>query len=69
MKKFEVTLAKSYIVYIEAENEGSAKELTEFFTSDISNISNSSDENEYHFKILDIRCGLNEAIDAKQMEK
>ncbi len=63
MEVFEVVLTKSYVVEIEAENENKAKEFVEFFTNDIQNISTAADEVNYNFKIREIDCKINNAIE------
>lgn len=67
MKTYEVVLIKSYIVKIQAENESDAKEYSEFFTNDILNISTNLDEIKHHFKIENIDCKTNEAMDATEL--
>jgi hypothetical protein len=67
MKTFEVVLTKSYIVKIHAKDEFKAKEYSEFFTNDIQNISTHSDENKYAFKIENIDCKVNEAIEVNEL--
>ncbi len=67
MKTFEVTLLKSYIVKIQAENELNAKKYSEFFTNDIKNISTNFDEIIYNFKIENIDCKVNEAIEVNEI--
>ncbi len=66
MKTFEVLLTKSYIVRIRAEDEHKAKEYSEYFTSDIKNISSTEDELNYNFKIEEIDCKINQAIEANE---
>jgi len=63
MKNYKVVLTKSYIVKIKAENKNSAKEFSEFYTNDIQNISSVEDELKNNFKIEDIDCKINEAIE------
>ena len=67
MKIFEVTLTKSYIVKIQAEDALKAKEFSEFFTNDVQNISNRLDEIEHNFKIESIDCKVNEAIQVNEL--
>ena len=67
MKIFEVILTKSYIVRVHAENELKAKEYSIFFTGDVQNLSSKKDELFYNFKIEDIDCKINEALDAKEV--
>jgi len=44
MKTFEVVLTKSYKVIIKAEDELKARDFTEFFTSDIKDISSNEEK-------------------------
>ncbi len=67
MRTFEVVLTKSYIVKIQAENESAAKEFSEFYTSDIKNISTIKDEVNNNFKIDNISCKINEAFEANEV--
>jgi hypothetical protein len=66
MKTFNVTLTKSYLVRIQAENEEMAKDFSEFYSSDIKDISNDKEREDNRFKILDIRSTLNQAFDVKE---
>jgi len=43
MKYFNVSLTKSYIVKIKADSIENAKDFSEFFTGDISDISNENE--------------------------
>jgi hypothetical protein len=67
MKTFEVVLTKSYIVKIQAEDENKAKEFSEFFTNDIQNVSSFQDEIDNNFKIEEIDCKINEAMEVKEL--
>lgn len=66
MKTFNVILTKSYIVKIKAKDENSAKEFSEFYTNDIQNISSVEDQLKNNFKIINIDCKINEAIEATE---
>lgn len=68
MKSFQVSLTKSYLVNINAENEEDAKRLAEFFTGDIQDISDENTRKEYKFKIEEIECTINESADVKEIE-
>jgi len=68
MKIYKVTLTKSYIVTIKAENSENAKEFSEFFTGDISDISNEIDKKENNFKIVEIKPTINQAFDVEEIE-
>jgi hypothetical protein len=65
MKTFKVTLTKSYIVKIKAENIENAKEFSEFFTGDISDISNDVDKSENNFEIIEIEPTINQVFDVE----
>lgn len=67
MKLFQVSLTKSYLVNINAESEEEAKRLAEFFTGDISNVSDENNRNEYKFSIEEIECTVNRAFDAEEI--
>ncbi len=68
MKTFQVSLAKTYTVNIVAENEEKAKELAEFYTGDIQDISSESERQSENFSILEIECQTNDAIDCTKIE-
>ncbi len=68
MKTFKVTLTKSYIITINADNSEDAKEFSEVFTGDISDISSEIDKKEYNFEILEIEATFNKAFDAEETE-
>ncbi len=67
MKTFEVVLTKSYIVRIKAEDESKVKEIAEFFTGDIKDISSADDRKKFRFEIEDIDCKINEAFDIQEL--
>ncbi len=67
MKSFQITLTKSYQVNINAENEIDAKRFAEFFTSDVQDISDENNRNEYKFSIEKIECKINEAFEAEEV--
>ena len=67
MKSFQVTLTKSYLVNINAENETDAKRFAEFFTDDVQDISDENNRNEYKFSIEKIECKINEAFEAEEV--
>lgn len=66
MKSFRVSLTKTYLVEINAENETDAKRFAEFFTGDIQDISDSINRRKYKFEIEEIECTVNEAFDAEE---
>ncbi|GAB4338173.1 MAG: hypothetical protein OHK0038_16840 [Flammeovirgaceae bacterium] len=51
---FQVAVTKSFLVTIEAENENSALEYAEIFTSDIVNLSSEKQNDEHQFRISEI---------------
>lgn len=66
MKSFKVSLTKSYAVNINAENKEDAKRFAEFFTDDISDLSNAEDRAENKFSIEEIECTMNDAFEAEE---
>lgn len=66
MKSFQVSLTKSYLVNINAGNEEDAKRFVEFYTGDIFDISDKKDREEYEFSIEEIKCVMNEAVEAEE---
>lgn len=66
MKTFELTLTKSYIIKIKAENENSAKEFSQFYTSDILDLSNEEERKKYKFNIEDIDCKVNDVFEIRE---
>jgi hypothetical protein len=66
MKKFEVVLAKSYIVKIKAEDRKKAKEYSELFTGDIQDISSVDNRRKFNFEIEDVVCKLNQAFEVQE---
>lgn len=69
MKTFEVELTKTYKVTIRTDNEDNARVLSEFFTSDITNLSAKSDEEKYNFQIKEIECVMNESNQVIELEQ
>ena len=69
MKTFEVELTKTYKVTISTDNEDHARVLSEFFTSDITNLSAKSDEEQNNFQIKEIECVMNEANQVIELEQ
>lgn len=67
MKTYEVVLVKSYIVKIQADNKSNAKDFSEYFTSDIKNLSTKVDEVNYGFKIESIDCKYNEVLEVNEL--
>lgn len=67
MKSFQVSLTKSYLVNINAENEEDAKRFAEFFTGDINDLSSAEDRKEHKFEVGEIECAMNEAFESKEL--
>ncbi len=67
MKSFQVSLSKSYLVKIIAKDKTNAKRIAEFFTGDISDISNENNRKKYKFSIEEIECTVNEAFEAEEI--
>jgi hypothetical protein len=67
MKSFQISLTKSYLVNINAENEEDAKRLAEFFTNDIRDISDENNRKECKFEIEQIECTTNESFEAEEI--
>ncbi len=66
MKSFQVSLTKSYLVTIKAESETDAKRFAEFFTGDIKDISDENNHQQHNFLIEEIKCIVNEAVNAEE---
>ena len=69
MKTYNVVLTKSYIVKIKAENENSAKEFSQIFTGDISDISTTKEQLAKRFEIENIDCKLNEVFEVSEVNE
>ena len=69
MKTYQVVLAKSYVVTINAKTEEQAKRIAEFYTGDIQDISTKEDRGKFNFAIDEIVCGINESFEAKEIKK
>jgi len=67
MKTYQVVLSKSYIVTIKAQSDEQAKRMSEFYTSDIKDLSTSKDRLERGFSIEEIENGVNEALEAEEV--
>ena len=67
MKNYQVILAKSYIITMEAENALKAIRLAEFYTGDIADISTNQDRERQNFKIKRIVCGINDGIEVEEV--
>ena len=67
MKKYEVLLARSYIVTIYAEHEDQARRYTEFYLGDCPDLSKPKDRIDQKFKISEIEMAINEAFELKEV--
>ena len=67
MKKYEVLLARSYIVTIYAEHEDQARKYTEFYLGDCPDLSKLKDQRDRKFKIKEIEMTFNEAFESKEI--
>lgn len=67
MKTFDVTLTKSYIIRVKAKKKEMAKEVSEFYTSDIHDISEPWDRKKNNFKIENIECTFNETFNVAEV--
>ena len=67
MKKYEVLLARSYIVTICAEHEDQARRYTEFYLGDCPDLSEQKDRKNQKFKIEEIEMTFNEAFESKEI--
>ncbi len=69
MKKvFEVSLSKSYKVQISANSQEETKRLSEFYTSDVTDISTENARKADDFCIESIECVMNEALDSVELK-
>lgn len=68
MKSYQVVLTKSYLVIINADTEEQARRASEFYTSDIQDISSEEDRKLENFIIEEIESSVNEAIDCWEIK-
>ena len=69
MKKYSVSLARSYIVTIEAEDKEKAKDYAEFFIGDCCDVSTFEDRQGHNFLIEEIEPAINDAIDVEEVKE
>lgn len=69
MKTYNVSLARSYIVTIKAEDEEKARDYAEFFIGDCYDVSTSEDRQKHNFKIDEIEPAINDAIDIEEIKE
>ena len=67
MKNFKVSLTRSYVISINADNKESARELSEFFIGDCQDESTPADHNQCDFSINEIEMTINEAFDVEEI--
>lgn len=67
MKTYNVSLARSYIITIKAENTEKARDFTEFFLGDCPDVSTFEDKKRHNFLILEIKPTINESMDVEQV--
>ena len=65
MKTYKVSLTRLYVVLIKAENEKSARELTEFFLGDCPDLSTNEYRNKFNFSIIEREMTYNDAFEAE----
>lgn len=68
MGTFQVLLCRSYLVKVEAESESKARDIAEFYTSHITDLSNEVHRKLEKFTIIDIECAMNEAMEAEEID-
>ena len=68
MKTYQIILTKSYMITIDAGTKEHARRVTEFYTSDIHDISTEVDRKKFNFSIEKIKCGMNESLNAEEIE-
>ncbi len=69
MKTYNVSLTKAYTVRIKAKNTYDAKELSQFFTDDIKDLSTDKDRKDNKFNIENIECKMNDVFDVKEIDE
>ena len=67
MKKYKVSLARSYIVTIEAETKEKACRYAEFYIGDCYDISTFEDRKKHNFLIEEINPAINESMDIEEI--
>ena len=68
MKTFEVNLTKSYLVKIKEKNKEESKELAEFYTGDITDLSSTEEREKECFEIEIIDCMMSEAFEVEEIK-
>jgi len=62
MKTYQVVLSKSYLVTVNAKTKEQARNVCEFYTNDIQDISTAENRENEKFLIENIECTVNEAL-------
>ncbi len=69
MKTYKVSLARSYLVTIEAENKEKACRFAEFFLGDCQDHSAFDDRQKNKFSITKVELAFNEAMEADELKE
>ena len=69
MKTYKIILIKSYAVIVNAKTKKQAKDIAEFYTGDIQDISTPKDRKRFNFSIEKIECKMNESLEAEEIKK
>lgn len=69
MKAYRVVLAKSYTIAVKADSPQKAREIAEFYTDDIKDISTNEDRKRFNFSIEEVECGMNESLDVEEIKE
>ena len=69
MKTYNVSLARSYIITIKAEDEAKARDYAEFFIGDCYDISTKEDQQKNNFLIEEIEATINDAIGIEEVKQ
>ena len=65
LKKYKISLTRSYIITLHAKNEKQAKEIAEYYIGGEKDLSTPEEQKEHKFKIEEIKMTINEAIDSE----
>ncbi|HZQ08687.1 MAG TPA: hypothetical protein VFD70_19045 [Anaerolineae bacterium] len=68
MPTFDVFLARTYKVRVQASDAFSAERIAEDFIGDVADASTSDDRAQYHFEIQSIEMTDNNAFDAIELD-
>ena len=69
MMKYKISLARSYVVTIEAEDEEKARDYAEFFIGNCSDVSTFEDRQKHNFLIEEIEPAINDAMDVEEIKE